>query len=88
MDRLEQRLALDLERLHGRDVRQPRKVLGVVRVERVARGAGGDVHDRLGRLVLDRHLVARQQPCDVHERLAWKDDRTVTLDLRGQACAQ
>ena len=44
-------------------------------LQRVARAAGGDVHDRLGRLVLDRHLVARQQPRDVDERLARQDDR-------------
>ena len=53
-DRLEQRLAIHRERLHRVELRQAREVFGVVRVQRVARGSRRDVHDRLGRLVLDR----------------------------------
>ena len=46
------------------------------------------MHDGLGRLVLDRHLVGRQQPRDVDERLARQHDRPVALDLRGERRAQ
>ena len=70
------------------ELRQAREVLGVVRVQRVARRSRRHMNDRFGGLVLDRDLVCRQETCDVGERLARQHDRSVTLDLRGERGAQ
>ena len=87
-DRLEQRLAIDRERLRLGELRQPREVLGVVRVERVARAARGDVNDRLGGAMLDRDLVSRKKPGDVDQRAPRKHDRAVALHARRHGGAQ
>ena len=87
-DRLEQRLTVDRERLRLGELRQPREVLGVVRVECVARGARADVNDRLRRAMLDRDVVSRQQPRDVDECAAGQHHGTVALHLRRHGSAQ
>ena len=87
-DRLEQRLAVDRERRAPRRARaaagSPRGCTCAACSSRSRR----DVHDRLRRLVLDRHLVCRQQARDVGERLARQHDRAVAFDLRRQRRAQ
>ena len=82
MNRLEQRLAIDRERLHRVELGEAREVVRVVHVERVARTARGDVRDRFCGLVFDRDLVRRQQPHDVGKCLPRQDDRSVAFDLR------
>ena len=51
-------------------------------LQRVARATRRDMDDRLGRTVLERHLVGRQQPRDVDERPA-----LVLIDTSPCTCA-
>src|SRR5437763_206636 len=64
------------------DVGQPRKVLGAVRVQPVARRAARDGEYTVLDAMLDLDVRIREQPRDVHEQATGYDHRAVTLDLR------
>ena len=81
-DRLEQRLRVDREDLGVVDVGQPRKVLGAVRVQPVARRAARDCEYAVLDAMLDLDVGIREQPRDVHEQATGYDHGAVALNLR------
>ena len=87
-DGLEQRLRVDREDLRRVDLRQPREVLGAVRVQSIARGAARDVDGAFVRPMLDLHLRLGEQPREVDEQTPRHDDRAfVRRPARRATCA-
>ena len=86
-DRVEERLAVDGERAVGLDLRQPRKVLGAVRVQRIGRRAARQASDALVSAMLEGDLAGGKQANDVDEQASRNDDGALLLDLRLQGVA-